>query len=93
MNPKCPNCGSTKVAIVNERSKHGVIWLLIFGVFYLCWWGVKAFFALMILVSWDWWFALIQKSRRKGYVWVSKKIIKNTKRTFHCENCSYNFHA
>lgn len=35
LNRKCPRCGSTKVQLSSERSKHGFFWLILFGFFYL----------------------------------------------------------
>lgn len=93
VNKKCPRCGSTKTQLSTERSKHGFLWLLLFGMFFICWWLIKACVALMVLIYWDWWFALIQKSRGKGYVWVSKRIIENRSKVYYCHNCSHNFRA
>ncbi|MBR5027062.1 hypothetical protein IKX64_00485 [Candidatus Saccharibacteria bacterium] len=49
--------------------------------------------AVVVFIYWDWWFALIQKSRKKGYVWISKRIIENRSKIYYCHNCGYNFRA
>lgn len=93
INRKCPKCGSTKVQLSNERNKHGFLWLILFGIYYVCWWACKAMAALMILMSFDWWFAIIKKSQGKEYVWLSKRIIQNKSKIYYCHDCGNNFRA
>lgn len=91
INKKCPKCGSTKTTITSERGKHGFLWFILFGLVYGCWWLFKAMMALVVLICFDWWYALIQKSQGKGYVWLSKRMIQNSSRIYHCEKCGNNF--
>ena len=93
INRKCPKCGSTKVQLSNERNKHGFLWLILFGVYYVCWWMCKVMVALMVLMCFDWWFAIIKKSQGKGYVWLSKRIIQNKSKNYYCHDCGNNFRA
>lgn len=93
INRKCPKCGSDKVQLSNERSKHGCFWLIFFGWFYLIWVMIKWIIGLMILFLFDWWMAIIQKVRKKGYVWQSKKWFSGRKQIYYCHDCGYNFRA
>lgn len=90
-NKKCPKCGSTKVQLSNERSKHGFLWLILFGTIYAMWWIIKATIAMCVLIFFDWWYALINKSQGKGYIWLSKRIIQNKSKIYYCHNCGHNF--
>ena len=91
LNPKCPKCGSSKVTLTNENSKHGFLWLILLGWLWVMWWIFKASIALIVLICFDWWYAIIQKNQGKGYVWLSKRIIQNKSRVYHCNNCDHNF--
>ena len=91
VNKKCPKCGSTKVQLSSEKSKHGILWTILFGVYYACWWFCKAMVALMVLMCWDWWYSIIKKSQNKGYVWLSKRIIENKSQVYFCHDCGHNF--
>lgn len=91
INKKCPKCGSTKVQLSSEKSKHGFLWLILFGWLWLMWWFCKAMVALMVLMCWDWWYALVKQSQGKGYVWLSKRIIENKSQVYYCHECSHNF--
>lgn len=93
INRKCPKCGSNKVQLSNERNKHGFLWLLLFGLWYVMWWCVKAIAAFCVLIYFDWWFALIKKSQNKGYVFLSKRIITNNSKIYYCHDCGNNFRA
>ena len=90
-NPKCPKCGSNKVTLVNENSKHGFLWLILFGIYWFTWWLIKAATAICVLIFFDWWDAIIKKSQGKGYIWASKRIIQNKSKLFHCDKCGHNF--
>lgn len=91
LNPKCPKCGSSKVRLTTQSSKHGFLWFILFGWLWLMWWLCKAMAAFCVLVYFDWWYALIKKNQGKGYVWLSKRIMQNKTRTFYCEECNHNF--
>ena len=91
LNKKCPKCGSEKVQISNERSKHGFLWLILFGVYYLCWVMCKWFVGFFILCCIDWWLYLISKSQDKGYVWKCKGWFVGVKRIYYCHDCGHNF--
>lgn len=93
INKKCPKCGSNKVQLVNERSKHGFLWFVLFGLFWCGWWLCKAMFAFMVFIFFDWWYAIIKKNQGKGYVWISKRMIENKARIYHCNECNHNFRA
>ena len=41
VNVKCPKCGSTKVQLSNEMSKHGCLWTVLFGIYYFMWIMIK----------------------------------------------------
>lgn len=86
----CPKCGSNNVlsqqnlSIVNKikvkASGHGVLWWLLFGMFYLIWlcgvWIFKATYWLFI----GWWVSLIKKGKEK----------KEREKVVHiCQNCGY----
>lgn len=88
---KCPKCGSTEVQLMSEKSKHGFIWLLIFGMFWLFWVACKWVVGFMILICWDWWMAIIKKNQGKGYIYASKGWFSGQKRLYFCHKCHHNF--
>lgn len=88
---KCPKCGSTKVQVSQEKSKHGFLWFLLVGWIYGIWWLFKAAVALAVLIYFDWWWAIIKKKEGKGYVWLSKRIIQNKTKLCYCQKCHNNF--
>lgn len=88
---KCPKCGDTKVQLTAERSKHGCLWFILFGAFWLMWVGIKWTIGLMIFMCWDWWMAIVKASQKKGYIWKSKQWFSGVKRKYYCHNCGYNF--
>ena len=91
LNPKCPKCGSNKVRLTTEKSKHGFLWLFLFGMVYGMWWLFKATIAMCVFICFDWWYAIIKSSDKKGHIWLSKRIMENKSRTFYCEECHHNF--
>lgn len=91
MNIKCPKCGSTKVQLSNERSKHGCLWLVLFGVFYLMVLFIKWIIGFYIFLLYDWWAYFLHTSQGKGHVWQSKKWFSLTKKIYYCHECGYNF--
>ena len=90
---RCPKCGSYKVQLSDERSKHGCFWFLVFGILYLIWIPIKWCIGLLILLLFDWWMALIKALCHKGYVWKSKGWFTLTKKIYYCHDCGYNFRA
>lgn len=92
LNIKCPRCGGVRVQLSSERSKHGFLWFLIFGVLYLVWIPIKWTIGLTILLF-DWWMAIIKGIMNKGYVWKSKGFFTTTKKLYYCHDCGYNFRA
>lgn len=93
LNIKCPKCGSTKVQLSSEKSKHGCLWMILFGIWYFMWIMAKWFVGMMIFLCYDWWMAIIKKSTGKGYVWQSKGWFSTKKRIYFCHDCGHNFRA
>lgn len=93
LNRKCPKCGSTKVQLSNERSKHGCLYVILFGLWYIMWLFIRWMIGFMILMMYDWWMAIISKCQNKGYVWQSKKWFSNSKKIYYCHDCGHNFRA
>lgn len=91
LNRKCPRCGSTKVQMSSERSKHGCLWLILFGIYYICWIMIKWMIGFMLLIMLDWWIAIIKAAMGKGYVWKCKGWFSGVRRYYYCHNCGYNF--
>ena len=91
MNPKCPKCGSDRVQLSNERSKHGCLWFVLLGWLFLIWLMVKWCIGFIVLCCIDWWMAIIKKSQGKGYIWKCKRWFSGKKRIYYCHECSYNF--
>lgn len=90
-NKKCPKCGSTKVQLSSENSKHGFLWLILFGIYYAMWWMCKLIVAMCVFLFFDWWYALINSNQSKGYVWLSKRILQNKTKLYYCHECGHNF--
>ena len=91
INRKCPKCGSNKVQLSNERSKHGCLWFLLLGWIYVFWVICKWMIGFMIFMCWDWWVAIIKAVMNKGHVWQSKKWFSGKKQVYYCHDCGYNF--
>jgi hypothetical protein len=91
INKKCPKCGSTKVQLQIQKSKHALIWFILFGIWWGMWVMCKWCIGVMIWKFWDWWMALIKKSQDKGYVYKSAGWFSGQKRIYYCHNCGYNF--
>ena len=90
---KCPKCGSEKVQLSNVKSKHGCLWLILFGVFYVFWVLIKWMIGIALLCCYDWWMAIIKAACKKGYVWQSKKWFSGSKKVYYCHDCNHNFTA
>lgn len=92
-NIKCPKCGSNRVQLSNVENKHGCLFTILFGIYYImlvfCKWCVAA----MLLIFVDWWMAIIKAIQHKGYVWKFKGWISNKKKTYYCHDCGHNFKA
>lgn len=93
INVKCPKCGSTRVQLSNERGKHGCLYTVLFGIYYLSWLVIKYVIGFFVFILYDWWMAIIKKIENKGHVWQSKRWFSNKKRIFYCHDCGYNFRA
>ena len=93
INTKCPKCGSTKVQLSNEESKHGCMWFILLGWLFLIWVAIKWCIGLMVFFLYDWWVAIIHKCSGKGHVWQSKKLFSGRRRIYYCHDCGYNFRA
>ena len=93
LNVKCPKCGSTKVQLSNESSKHGCLFTILFGFYYLGWLMIRWMIGFMILVCFDWWMAIIQAVRGNGYVWQGLRWFSNRRKVYFCHECGTNFRA
>lgn len=93
INRKCPRCGSQQVQLSNERSKHGCLWLILFGIYYICWIVLKWMIGFCVFVCYDWWMVIVKRASGKGHVWQCKKFFSNTKKVYYCHHCGYNFRA
>ena len=88
---QCPQCGSTQVQLSQNRSKHGCLWFIFFGIWYIVWRIVKYCIGIAVFLCYDWYVAIIKKVRNKGHVWRCKKWFSGTKRYYYCHTCGYNF--
>lgn len=93
LDKKCPKCGSTKVQLSSVKSKHSVLWLILFGWAWIFWIMCKWMIGFMILIFYDWWMDIIAKSKNRGYVWKSKGWFTLSSKTYYCHNCNHNFKA
>lgn len=93
LNKKCPKCGSQKVQLSNEESKHGCFWFLLLGWVFLLWVGIKWMIGLIIFFVYDWWMAIIHATMKKGHVWQSKKFFSGRRKIYFCHDCGHNFRA
>lgn len=91
LNRRCPKCGGSHTQLTDESSKHGCLWTILFGIYYIAWVMVKWMIGLMIFVCYDWWMAMIHAIMGKGHVWQSKKWFSNRERTYYCHDCGCNF--
>ena len=93
INVKCPRCGSTRVQLSNEESKHGCFWFILFGFIYVFWIMIKWTIGLMIFCLYDCWAAIIHVCTGKGHVWQSKKWFSGRRKIYYCHDCGLNFRA
>lgn len=93
INIKCPKCGGTHVQLSDESSKHGCLWTILFGVYYIIWVMMKWTIGFMIFIFYDWWMAIVHTANNKGHIWQSKKWFSNRRKIYYCHDCGYNFRA
>ena len=93
INRKCPKCGSERVQLSNEANRHGCLFTLLFGIWYLMVVLVRWMIGLVILVCIDWWMAIIKAVSKKGYVWKSARLFSGKKKIYYCHECGHNFRA
>lgn len=93
VNKKCPKCGSTKVQLSNESNKHGCLYTILFGWFYIFWIFIRWMIGFFVFAFYDWWMAIIKGGIGKGYVWQSKRWFSNRRRVYYCHDCGHNFRA
>lgn len=91
LNPKCPKCGSTRVQLSHVESHPGCLWFLLLGWIYLLWVWMKWCVGILIFFYLDWWLAILQKVRGKGYIWKSKRWFCGRTKLYYCHDCSHNF--
>lgn len=91
INVRCPKCGSTRVQLSNERSRHGCLMTLLFGFYYLAVVAVRWIIGLVVLCVYDWWAAILHLICGKGHVWQCRKWFSGKKRIFYCHDCGHNF--
>lgn len=80
INRKCPRCGSQQVQLSNERSKHGCLWLILFGIYYICWIFLKWMIGFCVFLCYDWWMVIVKQASGKGHVWQCKKFFLTRKK-------------
>lgn len=88
---KCPKCGSSKTQLTRAKSKHSILWLILFGIWWIMWLMVKWMIGCTIFLFYDWWMMIIKKSSGKGYVPASKGWFTFSKREYYCHDCGNNF--
>lgn len=88
---KCPKCGSSKTQLTNVKSKHSLIWLILFGWIWVIWLMIKWMIGFTIFICYDWWMMIIKKNSGKGYVPASKGWFAFIKREYYCNDCGNNF--
>ena len=93
INVRCPKCGSTKVQLSSESKKHGCLWLILFGWYYVIWVMIKWMIGAFIFMIYDWWMAIVKAIAGKGHVWRCRKWFTGTRRIYYCHDCGYNFRA
>ena len=90
LNQRCPRCGSTHVQLSNVETKHGCLWLILFGWLYLIW-IIKWCIGITVFLLYDWWMALFHLILGKGYVWKGKRWFSGRRKIYYCHDCAYNF--
>lgn len=88
---KCPKCGSPKTQMTQKKSKHGILWAILFGIWWVMWIMCKWCIGAMIYICYDWWMAIIQKKEGKGYVPASKHWFTMSNTYYYCTECGNNF--
>ena len=93
LNRKCPKCGSEKVQLSDNVKKHGCLWLILFGFYYIALVMFKWMIGFMFLIFIDSWMSIVKAVQKKGYVWQSRKWFSGKIRYYYCHECGYNFKA
>lgn len=93
INARCPRCGSYHVQLSNEESKHGCLWTVLFGIYYVVWVLIKWIIGLMVFILYDWWAAIMHACMHKGHVWQCGKWFSGKRRIYYCHDCGHNFRA
>ena len=93
VNMRCPKCGSDRVQLSNEMNKHGCLWFLLCGIYYVAWYLCRMLIGLIIFIVYDSWANFVYRLRGRGYVWQSKRWFSNRRRIYYCHTCGYNFRA
>ena len=93
INIRCPQYGSSRVQLSNESSKHGCLFTVLFGVYFIFWLLIRWCIGILLLIFYDWWMAILYKVQKKGYVWQSKRWFSNRRRIYYCHDCGHNFRA
>lgn len=88
---KCPKCGSVKTQLTSNKSHHGILWIILFGFWYIFWISIKWCIGLMILTCYDWWMAIIKKNQGRGHIYQSKRWFEMRTREYYCHDCGNNF--
>ncbi len=79
--------------LTTDTGKHGCLYLFLFGWVYLAWLLLKWTLALLVLVYYDWWMALVKMLIGKRHIWVSLCMFSFRRKTYYCHSCGYNFRA
>lgn len=93
VNVKCPKCGDTHVQLSNEANKHGCLFTVLFGVYYLAWIAVKWMIGICVFMCYEWWMAIVHQLGGRGHVWQAKRWFSNRRRIYYCHHCGHNFRA
>lgn len=93
INVRCPKCGSTHVQLSSESNKHGCLWTILFGVYYLAWYCIRIVIGCMIFMFYDSWMKIVKTIMRRGHVWQCKRWFSNRRKVYYCHNCGFNFRA
>lgn len=88
----CPKCNSTNCTLETKGMHFGILFFILFSIFWLLYAICKWTIGLFILICFDWWIAIIMKRKNKTYYWHCKKwFIKRN--GYYCNDCNYHFKA
>ena len=91
INRRCPKCGSNQCELTLEANRHGCLFTILFGVWYIALVLIKWFIGFFFLIYYDWWMAIIKAFLHKQHVWKCRDWFSFYKRTYYCHDCGYNF--